>query len=213
MKFAVVIALAVILSGGLFGNYLRYGQPTATEAPKFELIPYESGLYSGEERRYSEQSYRVLQADTTTLRLYLDETGERYWLFVAYFSSQAYGRQIHSPRNCLPGGGWNIDSSETYQLELSDSQTAPVNRLIIGRDGSRQVMLYWFQTRAGVIANEYGLKLDLVKSALAFRSTDAAFIRVTATIHDDDIEDATERAAGLLRNLHDNIMTAMPFDN
>ncbi len=213
MKIVIIIAVAVILTGGLFGNYLRYGQSTVTGTPEFSLIPYENGPYSGEERRYSDQSYRVLQADTTTLRLYVDDDDQRYWLFVAYFSSQAYGRQIHSPRHCLPGGGWSIDSSETHKIELTATQTAEVNRLIIGRDGSRQVMLYWFQTRSGVIADEYAVKLDLVRSALAFRPTDAAFVRVTAAIDDNDVDEATERAADLLRHLYGEILAAMPFDN
>jgi len=186
MKIAIIIAFSVVLTGGLFGNYLRYGQPTATGEPEFSLIPYESGPYSGEERRYSEQ---------------------------AYFSSQAYGRQIHSPRHCLPGGGWRIDSSQAYELTLTDSLTADVNQLIIGRDDSRQVMLYWFQTQGGVIANEYAVKLNLVRSALAFQPTDAAFIRVTTSIQGNDIEGATERAADLLRHLYGDIVTAMPFDN
>ena len=77
------------------------------QGPQFDLIPFEKQEYYGTEKRFAETSYEILKADTTTLRIY-DGPSQRFWLFLAYFNSQEYGSQIHSPKHCLPGGGWQI---------------------------------------------------------------------------------------------------------
>jgi len=211
VRKAVMISIMVMLLGGAFGNFLRFGQPSATERPDFSMIPYEAGPYIGEERRFSDQSYQVLQADTTCLRRYEDADGKQYWLFVSYFSSQKYGSQMHSPRHCLPGGGWSIDRVESFELSLPDGCSETINRLQIGREGRKQLMFYWFQTRSDAITNEFEVKWDLVTNSLRFRPTDAAFIRLTTPVQGGDIAAATARAEAFLRTFHGDIMRALPL--
>ena len=33
------------------------------------------------------------------------------WLYVGYYGSQRTGATYHSPKNCLPGGGWVFKST------------------------------------------------------------------------------------------------------
>ena len=47
-------------------------------------------------------------------------------LYVAWYDSQQAGRSVHSPRTCLPGGGWQIKSFD--QVEVPG---------VAGRRGSR----------------------------------------------------------------------------
>ena len=68
MKAAVVISAVILLIGGIFGNYLRYSSHMPDRPPAFETIPYQLEDYLGQERRFSELSYEVLRADTTTFR-------------------------------------------------------------------------------------------------------------------------------------------------
>ncbi len=209
---ASLIALIVILCGGLFGNYLRFVDREPNRPAEFATIPLESYGYYGDERRFAEASYDVLNADTTTLRLYRDANGVPYWLFVAYFSSQKQGSQIHSPKHCLPGGGWSIETIEPYTFHLSDGTAKEINRLVIGERRQRQIMLYWFETRGGAIRSEFGLKFDLMKNALLLRPTDAAFVRLTVPVPaDGDIDAATERALSYLTAFHPHIVNALPF--
>lgn len=207
---AIVIATAIILAGGGFGNYLRFQETEPDRPPRFELIPYDLEGYTGVERRFGEQSYDVLQADTTTLRLYRDSSGQACWLFVAYFASQKYGSQMHSPKHCLPGGGWQIERVEPFDLPLPDGSKRRINRLVIALDNRKQVMFYWFQTRGGTITNEFAVKWDLMMNSLALRPTDAAFVRLTLSA-DDGMEEATRQAVSLLRALEEPIQDALPF--
>ena len=47
----------------------------------------------------------VLRADDTLNRIYRLRAASSY-LFIAYFKTQRYGQSPHSPKNCLPGSGW-----------------------------------------------------------------------------------------------------------
>ena len=213
MKQVVILSSIIILIGGLAGNFLRFLEQTPDRGALFERIPYQTEYFTGAEHRFSEASYEVLQADTSTLRRYVDQSGHTLWLFVAYFSSQKYGSQIHSPKNCLPGGGWRIDSSEPYLLTLSDGSTRMVNRLLINEGKKQQLMLYWFRTRGGNIRNEFALKWDLVQNSLFLRPTDAAFIRVTLPIERNDIAGAMKRSTDFLNQTITAIESALPSEN
>jgi len=48
-------------------------------------------------------------------------------LYVAFYASQRKGASVHSPRSCIPGGGWEIQSVEQRSLE----ETFIVNRVLI----------------------------------------------------------------------------------
>lgn len=207
---AVLVAIIIIVIGGGFGNTLRFIETTPEREPQFEAIPYQLPGYTGDERRFGEQSYEVLQADTTTLRLYRDSTGQAYWLFVAYFASQKYGSQMHSPRHCLPGGGWRIDRIEPFELTLPDGSRRHINRLVISLDKQKQLMFYWFQTRGGSITDEFAVKWDLMMNSLMLRPTDAAFIRLTLSA-EDGVDAATRRAVELLQTLEEPVQRALPF--
>jgi len=210
IRTALIAALLIVFGGG-FGNYLRYAQRQPDAGPDLARIPYELPGYTSEERRFSDVSYEVLAADTTTLRLVRDTSGTASWFFVAYFGSQQYGHQIHSPRHCLPGGGWTIREHGAVPVQLGGTEV-PVNRLLIEHARKQQVMLYWFVTRSGPVANEFGLKFDLMVNALLLQPTDAAMVRVTTPLGDGDLTAATARAADLLRAVYPDLQRSLPFD-
>ena len=212
MRAAAVIAAVLILAAGIFGNYLRFAEEMPDRPPDFSAIPYRLEHFSGEERRFGEWSYEILQADTTTLRLYRGNEGIEAWLFIGYFESQKYGSQIHSPKHCLPGSGWYIESLSSFELPLEgDSKT--VNRLLIREGAVREVMFYWFETRGGAVRDEFALKLDLAFNSLLFRPSDAAFVRLTLPAVDGDLGYADSTAVALLQELHPYLMRALPFSD
>jgi EpsI family protein len=212
MKSKVIIVTVLLLAAGAFGNYLRFSERRPDRQAAFEVIPLESNGYVGQERRFSDESYEILKADTSTLRYYLGPDGERFWLFIAYFKSQRYGSQIHSPKHCLPGGGWRIQQIEPYRLSLPGGVTKEVNRLIIADRDQKQLMFYWFETRGGAIRNEFGLKYDLMRNSLLLRPTDAAIIRLTLPIaHGETIEAATTKAIDYFSAFYPSIAASLPF--
>ena len=213
MKSALVISTVLIVATGLFGNYLRFNSQMPDSPPSLGSIPYDTNGYFGEERRFSDASYEVLKADTTTLRLYRASDGMPFWLFVAYFSSQKYGSQIHSPKHCLPGGGWRIEKQEPFHLHLPGGVSKEVNRVVIAVREKKHLMFYWFETRGGAISDEFGLKWDLMKNSLLLRPTAAAFIRLTVPLGQRTVEQTTARAVDFLSTLHTHLEESLPFNN
>jgi EpsI family protein len=122
----------------------------------------------------------VLAADDYILRSYRDASGRSADLFVAYYKVQNAGESMHSPKNCLPGSGW--EPIETGRLQLgADAAGRPiwVNRYVIDKDGQRAMVLYWYQAQGRVIASEYWGKIYLVWDALRSHRRDGALVRVT----------------------------------
>src|SRR3982751_2840167 len=54
-----------------------------------------------------EEVQKVLRADDTLNRVYVNPaTRTSASLMIAFFCTQRYGQSPHSPKNCLPGSGW-----------------------------------------------------------------------------------------------------------
>lgn len=108
-------------------------------------------------------------------------------LYVAWYDSQRAGRSAHSPRSCLPAGGWQIKS--LTQRELSGvrigRQPLRVNRALIQLGRQRQLVYYWFQQRGRVITNEYAAKWYLFWDALTRNRTDGALVRLVVPLEAD----------------------------
>jgi EpsI family protein len=207
-----LIAVAVLVLLGGFGTYLKGHRAEPDRPPDFSRIPIEIESFYGTEQRFDEFAYEILKADTTTLRMYRNNSGDVFWLFIAYFSSQKYGSQIHSPKHCLPGGGYKIVSIEPYDISLADGRSILVNRLLIASQRQKELMLYWFETRSGIISDEYGLKLDLMKNSVMLLPTDAAICRITMPLPlDADFDEATTGAVDFLNKIYPSMQTALPF--
>ncbi len=108
-------------------------------------------------------------------------------LYVAYYESQRKGVSPHSPKVCIPGGGWEIASFKRTVL-----QSMPVNRVVIQKGEERQLVYYWFVERGEIVANEYLKKWYLLRDAFLKRRSDGALVRVvfpmnaTSEIHETE---------------------------
>jgi EpsI family protein len=210
MKKQYFFSLALILIGGILGNVVRYTEKMPERPVNFENIPKRLDGYTGSDRQMETYAYDILKADTTLLRDYTTDDGSIIELFIAYFNSQKYGSQIHSPKNCLPGGGWRIEKIQPYVIRLSDGSVIDANKLLISVSDYKAVMLYWYETRSGIIRSEYGLKLDLVRNALLFRPTDAAIIRVTIPGGRDDLGNS-DKIIRFIQEFYPYIKKSLPF--
>ena len=88
---------------------------------EFTTFPLELGSWYGQSEIMERKYQRVLKLDDYFLANYTDRaSGDVINYYVAYYASQSKGRSIHSPRSCLPGGGWvvtNLPKSEQKRKE------------------------------------------------------------------------------------------------
>jgi EpsI family protein len=214
-KAAVHTLIALLIVFGGLSYLLRYMSVKHDRPAEFDRIPIEHSGWQGEEHTFSEATYEILKATSSTVRSYTHpHIGDlKPTLFIAYFEDQKYGSQIHSPRHCLPGGGWGILSHIEENLTIDDHEFG-INRLIIGDRKHKQLMYYWFETRSGTITNEFMLKFDLFKNALFMRPTDAAFIRVTVYLPPGKTEQEGEQILkNFLSDYLPQIENSLPFKN
>jgi EpsI family protein len=102
-------------------------------------------------------------------------------LYVGYYASQRQGDTIHSPQNCLPGAGWGPVETGIADLQVG-GRTVRVNQFVIQKGLDRQLVLYWYQGRGRVVANEYTNKALLMLDAARLHRTNGGLVRLITPI-------------------------------
>ena len=109
-------------------------------------------------------------------------------LYVAYYASQRTGEAAHSPRSCLPGGGWRILDFTQREVTAVRLNGVPlrVNRALVEHGTDRQLVYYWFQERGRDLTNEYLVKWYLLKDAVLRNRTDGALVRLVTPVPENE---------------------------
>jgi len=128
----------------------------------------------------------LLKVNDYVLQRYVDGSGRGLWLYIAYWATQRKGgAQIHSPQNCLPGSGWEpIEASRLAVPLPSLGSSITVNRYLIQKEGTRQVVFYWYHSQGKDVAGEVQAKISMVWNALLHNRTDGALIRISTPVQD-----------------------------
>lgn len=121
-------------------------------------------------------------------------------LFIAYYSQQRAGESMHSPKHCLPGSGWEIWKHEPATLEVG-LRRVEINEYFIQKSGERMLVLYWYQSRDRVIANEYLGKLLLIRDTVRDGETAGAIARITVADRPDVATDALGFSARIVQQM------------
>jgi EpsI family protein len=132
---------------------------------------------------------------------YLSRT---YWmdrkqigLFISYHGQQRAGESIHTPKHCLPGGGWEFSDRGEALVTFGDG-AVNVNRYVVQNGGQRLLILYWYHSKRRIVANEYTAKFYMARDAIAEHQTAGSIVRITLPDRPGAQEDAIGFAAALL---------------
>jgi EpsI family protein len=117
-------------------------------------------------------------------------------LFIAYYANQRAGESMHSPRHCLPGSGWEFLSYAKTSLPVEGGELR-INADTIQKDGASMTVLYWYQSRRRVVADEFRAKLYLIRDAVLERRTGGAIVRILCPANLRETEGAREFAAAV----------------
>jgi exosortase D (VPLPA-CTERM-specific) len=117
-------------------------------------------------------------------------------VYSAYFQSQRQGQSMHSPRSCIPGGGWKITEFTQVAVKAGQGDAFPVNRALIELGDQRQLVYYWFKQSDRELTNEYGVKWYIFLDALTKQRSDGAMVRLITPIRiGEDVALADARLA------------------
>lgn len=135
-------------------------------------------------------------------------------LYVAYYASQRTGQSAHSPRSCLPGGGWRIvDFSQREVMGVAPPASGGlrVNRVLIQQGAQRELVYYWFQQRGRNITSEYLVKWFLLQDALLRNRTDGALVRLITPVDANETEGlADARMTDFARSMLPTLRNYLP---
>jgi EpsI family protein len=129
-------------------------------------------------------------------------------VYVGYYDSQMQGKTIHSPKNCLPGSGWEALAATTAGIP-TPARTVRVNRYLLQNKSARALVLYWYQGRGRVESNEYRVKWDLLRDAALRHRSDEALVRIVVPVVNDE-EAAFRTAAQVAAVLVPAVYHALP---
>lgn len=131
-------------------------------------------------------------------------------IYVGYYDEQRQGKTIHSPRNCLPGNGWEPISREVVQVPSERFGSVGINRYELVREQERSIVFYWYQGRGRVAHNEYLVKYELLRDAALRGRTEEAIVRIVVPVIGNDVEAADRIGRQLAGPLIDDVERVLP---
>ncbi len=200
---ALILIQGVLIYHGLRPEAIPAGLPLA-QLPamlgSWQLI--QEGVVDADTRA-------ILKADDLLNRFYATGASGAN-LFVAAFRSQRNGKTPHSPKNCLPGGGWTPVTSDQIAIDVGRGAPIEVNRYVVAHGDERSLVLYWYQSRDRAIASEYTAKFWVVVDAIRLNRTDTALVRVVVPIVDKNEAAATQAATDFVRAFYGTLREYLP---
>ena len=141
----------------------------------------------------------VLRPTSYLSRTYRN-AGKSIGLFIAYYAEQKAGESMHSPKNCLPGGGWQVRESGTVDVSFG-GERASINKYLLRNGDSSVLVLYWYQTKNRIIASEYTGKLCLVWDSITRGYTAGSIVRLVLPDRPGALEDSISFAPKIMSSM------------
>jgi len=178
----------------------EFPQPVRQSLLEFPLrLDAWEGVSAPIERQYLD----ALQLDDYLLADYTATGQPTVNVYVAYYLSPKKGRSSHSPKQCIPGGGWEITSFAPVEMDrvAGGAPGREINRVVIQKGGQKQIVYYWFKQRDRWITSEYLVKFFLFWDSLTRHRADGALIRLTSSVHAGESEAVADQRLQTLAGL------------
>ncbi|MCC7054131.1 MAG: EpsI family protein [Gemmatimonadaceae bacterium] len=170
---------AVILAAGLGLLGLTHDQVRPTPVRPIASILDTVAGFDTKQLEVDSSSRRVAGMDEYVNRVFLRDTNYVFSLYVGYYTYQTQGKSIHSPRNCLPGAGWEpVESAVLPIASAPGIGSRDMNKYILANQGAYAAVYYWYQGRGRIESNEYTVKYNLMRDAALYGRTEEALVRL-----------------------------------
>jgi exosortase D (VPLPA-CTERM-specific) len=178
------LAPVLIASVAVASIYVQNKENIIPERRIFAEFPLRLDDWKGVTGRLEENILASLNTEDYIISDYKNEAGDGVNFYIAYYADQAAGSAAHSPRACIPGGGWLIKDLSVRTIDNIQINGKPlkVNRLLIKKGDYTQVVYYWFQQRGRDLTSEWMVKWYLFWDSMMRNRTDGALVRLTAVV-------------------------------
>ena len=206
-KYIRVLTVVLAAQAVLFYS-ASHGESTPLAMP-LSAFPTNFGNWSMiQEGVVEKETLDVLRADDTLTREYANPDGAVN-LFIAYFRTQRTGQSPHSPKNCLPGSGWQPSENDRINI-TTGGDTIRINRYVVSKGEEESVVLYWYQSQGRVIADEFAARFYLIEDSIRKHRSDTSLVRVVAPVLGQQRERAEQIAVDFAKVAYPVIRGYLP---
>jgi EpsI family protein len=186
-KRPIVIAFICILVTTLSTLTIHHREEVIPTRVTFDQYPLEIDGWVGRRHEFQNGENDILKLKDYFLADY-NRANRNVGVYLGYTESQRRGFVPHSPKACIPGGGWEITDTKLHRIELDANKHFEVTRMVIAKGESKQLIYYWFHQRGRDLSNEFPMKFALLYDAIKLNRTDGAIVRFTTTIYKSEAE-------------------------
>jgi EpsI family protein len=201
--------VAALLIGATILLHATNQRPKRPLRQPLKDIPLAMGEWRGTEIPIEERIVTALGVDEYLNRNYTDSNGNSLEFYIGYFGSQRSGELIHSPKNCLPGAGWEWVRTGRLNLALPNRPSIQINDFRIAKGLKQALVLYWYQGRGRSIANEYTAKFWMIADAMFRHRTDGSLVRVVIPLTKGE-QDARALGVHFLQSVYPSLEQSIP---
>jgi EpsI family protein len=206
-KFVRILTLVLVVQAVLFYSASRGEAPH--NAPPLLAFPTALGQWhETKEGVIEKEEMDVLKADDVLTRVYGGPEGEAS-LFVAYFKTQRTGQSPHSPKNCLPGSGWQQTESGRVDVDTS-AGPIHINRYLVARGQDQSLVYYWYQSQGRVIADEFAAKFYLIEDSIRKHRSDTSLVRIVVGVLPNHLEQAEKTGIDFVKTVYPEVKVFLP---
>jgi len=204
---------ALLAAGAVTTLGVRPDRPRPLRAPLPRVVADTADGYVAADLALSPGELAVAAPNAYLLRSYRragdTSAAGAYTVYVGFYERQTQGKTIHSPKNCLPGAGWEPLASGLDTIPTG-SGPVTVNRYLLQYHQTKALVLYWYQGRGRVAANEYLVKWQLLRDSALRHRSDEALVRVMVPVRGDDEAGALSLASTVAARLVPELYRALP---
>jgi len=210
LSWLVPVLVAMIAASSI---YVQKRENIIPERRIFAEFPLRMDEWKGTTGKVEENILASLKTEDEIIADYRNANNHLVNLWIAYYADQAAGSAAHSPRACIPGGGWLIKDLTIRSIDGIQINGSPleVNRLLIKKGDYTQVVYYWFKQRDRHITSEWFVKWFLFWDGMTRNRTDGALVRLTAFVSPgEDLDEADERLTDFLTTVYPHLEDYVP---
>lgn len=206
---SIAAAFALSWFASLFITVDKLSVP---ERKLFVTLPFEFEGWKHSVQPIDSEIAEVLGADDSIVFNLEAPDRNLYNVYLAYLTARRDGRSWHSPRQCIPGGGWQVTSFDIVKANDSDEGLPyNYNRMVIENRGQKQIVYYWYDQRGRKLANEYVMKLWVIYDTLVKQRADGSLVRLMTPLLDKESEEsADQRLREMARSLNSKLSPYVP---
>ena len=212
-KYVRILTLFLLVEGVAFYAIAMRPENLPPVGPLDQFPRHFSDWYMLRESKVEQEVQDVLKADDLLSRQYINSAGNTgAYLFIAFFKTQREGQAPHSPKNCLPGSGF--EPLESYPITLQfpgRKEPATINRYLTARGDEKSVTLYWYQSHSRIIAGEFAAKLWLIADSVRYHRSDTALVKFVVPVFNNEADRASKTAVEFAQAMYPSLAVQLPM--